>query len=617
MHFIITPSSPEVFAFENGDGAVKITAYGLVGNDYIYFKRVIHEAERPSFVGEGCHVYAPTDSEIALSSVYQIGDCEPNLHAKRNTIFIAERGTFIPVVVGTDSKGELSLQVEAIPIRNFLDTELGISPCGLPCAETSWEWTGNERFNHENIEREYLSNCGNKKWEIDRPIKWWETGVSRCNQYRTEKQEQSENGLFRWKQTEELCGFSPSLPFPIEDCDGSVKIAYIYSPNEARPPLANYAIEDCNGVVGYAYSEPSEGHTVEIKECGGKVIAYASNQSSTAPNVQINRKPEDPIKKYRVKEIVEATLLNHIPQIKADIEYIFTAVNNKSPILNDCQGNRVWGSVATCNDISNLKYELEQKIKEQQSAYIMDCAGNHLDPKTEFMASCADLKYTETGLSNRMNQYDQKLKEFEEDLADALEDALHARSKADNVEVRTAELEAYLQKLIESGFITAEGVVAYPFENNNSNANVPPVAPFTEVERWATDEEAQSGTNGGAVKPSQLFSAVESLKNLIDTFKQKIADLEAAESKKLELVNSKWEMHLIPTNNERTQYAFKVYGTPNTILNITPRTGGAVMLVATDQRGEATLEISNPQINTEYELITPSVRGVLARAFLK
>lgn len=280
---IIQPNQPDVLVFENGGGAVKITAFGLVGNDCLKFKRVVQDSERPNFEKQGCAVYTPTPAEIALAAPYQVGDCEPTIHAKRNTIFITEMGRFLPVLLGVQSQGSLMVQVESVPARDFSAAELGIEPCGCPCIDETWEWTGDERCNDDNVEREYISNCGKKKWETHRAVQWWETGVTRCREYRLEHQEQSECGKIRWVRTETVCGVSPSIPLPITDDCCNTFIGYVFHPDEPRDPAATAELIDCDTrIAAYAYPTAGAGHTLAIRDCEGVLRGYAANHSSNA-----------------------------------------------------------------------------------------------------------------------------------------------------------------------------------------------------------------------------------------------------------------------------------------------------------------------------------------------
>lgn len=277
---IIQPNQPDVLVFENGGGAVKITAFGLVGNDCLKFKRVVQDAQRKTFESGGCAVYAPTPSEIALSAPYQVGNCEPTIHAQRNTIFIAEAGRFLPVLQGDESVGSLLVQVESVPVREFSGAELGIDPCGCPCTDSTWTWTGNERYNGENVEREYVSECGTKEWRVERLIEWWETGVTRCRDFRVENQEQSEHGKIRWVRTETVCGVSPSVPLVLSDECCNDFVGYVFHPNEPRDPAATVELIDCDTrIVGYAYPAAGAGHTLAIKDCDGQIYGYAANNS--------------------------------------------------------------------------------------------------------------------------------------------------------------------------------------------------------------------------------------------------------------------------------------------------------------------------------------------------
>lgn len=245
---IIQPNQPDVLVFENGGGAVKITAFGLVGNDCLKFKRVVQDAQRKTFESGGCAVYAPTPSEIALSAPYQVGDCEPTIHAQRNTIFIAEAGRFLPVLHGDESVGSLLVQVESVPAREFSGAELGIEPCG--CL---------------------------------REPEWWETGVTRCRDFRVENQEQSEHGKIRWVRTETVCGVSPSIPLPITDDCCNTFIGYIFHPDEPRDPAATAELIDCDTrIAAYAYPTAGAGHTLAIRDCEGVLRGYAANHSSNA-----------------------------------------------------------------------------------------------------------------------------------------------------------------------------------------------------------------------------------------------------------------------------------------------------------------------------------------------
>lgn len=285
VKFVISPDRPEPLAFENSGGAVRVTVFGLAGNDYIYFKRIIEDSEQHKFELNGCKVYSPLPSEIALSVNYQVGDCEPVLYAGRNTIYIAERGRFLPVVVGGESLGSIALQVEAIDLRTFTLAELGVEPCGLPCDKenATWEWTGNERCNGNVIEREYQSSCGDTRWQKEAEVAWYETGVTRCLNNRIEVQEKSDCGKYRWTQTEEACGISPSVPMLIGDgCEQY--IGYLFHPSEPRDVGATVGIKDCDGnLVGYAFENAAAGHTLAIEDCDGNVVGYASNRSDTAP----------------------------------------------------------------------------------------------------------------------------------------------------------------------------------------------------------------------------------------------------------------------------------------------------------------------------------------------
>lgn len=288
---VIQPNQPHSLVFHNGKNAIKVTAYGLVGNDCLTFRLVQQTAERNRFEGRECVTYLPTPEQISQATNYRVGDCEPTLHAKRNIIYIVDRGSYLPVLHGSESAGSLIVEVEPVNMGEFSKAQLGIDPCGCLCVETNWTFTGNERIDlRDDVEivlRELVSNCGNKKWSEYRLVKWWETGITRCKNNKIQIQEQSERGVIRWQETEEVCGVSPSVPIIIDDC-GCAYIGYLFHANEPRDPLATVAISDCDQIVGYAYERAGQGRTLAIKDCNGKIYGYAANRSNTAPEFKPN-----------------------------------------------------------------------------------------------------------------------------------------------------------------------------------------------------------------------------------------------------------------------------------------------------------------------------------------
>lgn len=313
---IIQPNQPDFLAFENYRGAVKVTAYGLIGKDILKFKRIIQESGQPNFNKDGCHVHTPAPSEIALSADYQIGECEPTIHTQRNTIFIAETGRFLPVLVGNESLGSLVVQVESVSMREFSAAELGVLPCNKKaCVSDVWAWTGTERCNDDVVEREFINECGEKKWEAARNVAWWETGITRCRDFRVENQEQSECGKIRWARTDEFCGALPSVPLTISDDCCNHFTVYLFHPDEPRDPAATVAITDCDTqIVGYAYPNAGLGHTAAIKDCEGIIYGYAANRGNAPPNSQPNALCDD-VKEFMVTIPIDEYITTTIPEI--------------------------------------------------------------------------------------------------------------------------------------------------------------------------------------------------------------------------------------------------------------------------------------------------------------
>ena len=286
---IVVPNQPDSKVFY-ASGAVKVTAFGLIGDDCITFKLVRETSDSPRFTRSGCFTSVPTENEIQYATDYMIGTCKPSMHEGRNTIIIPRGGSYLPVINGSDSDGGLTIQVELVDGDTFTDAEIGIEPCGCPCKETTWTWTGGLRcsLDKTNVEREEESNCGNTRWVIDHAVVWTATGETRCKNHVIENKEVNDCGDTRWTATTEVCGYSPSVPFVIEvfdGCRGGNQVGYMYHPDEPRDPAATVAVEDCDGVVwGYIYPTVATGRTLPVGGCGETPIGYAVNQSTTAPS---------------------------------------------------------------------------------------------------------------------------------------------------------------------------------------------------------------------------------------------------------------------------------------------------------------------------------------------
>lgn len=319
---IVVPNQPDIKVFY-ASSATKVTAFGLIGDDCITFKLVRETADSPKFSRNGCFASVPTENEIKYATDYMVGTCKPTMFAGRNTIILPRGGSYLPIINGSDSDGGLTIQVELVDGDIFTNAEIGIEPCGCPCKDTTWTWTGGVRCTLDkiNVEREEESNCGNTRWVIDHEAIWTETGNTRCNgsnveamytsecggvEWRVvgsvawvatgetrcenhviENKEVNDCGNTRWITTTEVCGYSPSVPFVIEvfdGCCGGKQVGYMYHPDETRDPAATVAVEDCDGIVwGYIYPTAATGRTLPVGACDESPIGYAFNQSSTAP----------------------------------------------------------------------------------------------------------------------------------------------------------------------------------------------------------------------------------------------------------------------------------------------------------------------------------------------
>ncbi|MBF0785764.1 hypothetical protein E4T80_09865 [Muribacter muris] len=250
---IVNLQSADVSGFSVSK-AVRVTAFGLSGKDTVTFRRVQYCSKQPNYMRDGCCLFVPEPAHLSSAVDYQIGECNPSLTLKRNTIIMPYAGSYIPVVNGSES-ADLVVQVEPVDGTHFDDKEKGIEPCGV-CLDETWETTGAERCNQHFVEQEEISNCGN----------------------------------VRWTRTAKRCGYYASVPLPItlddEACCGSQFMGYLFHPSEPRDPDATVEIRDCEGVLhGYAYPQAGDGHTLPIQECGGDIVGYAVNNSATAPQL--------------------------------------------------------------------------------------------------------------------------------------------------------------------------------------------------------------------------------------------------------------------------------------------------------------------------------------------
>lgn len=247
---IINSKSPQSKGFSVSNNAVRVTAYGLVGNDVIMFKRVRYKSEHAMPHAECCTVFDPTPVVIGQGVDYQIGTCLPSLTSERNTIIIPYAGDYVPMLSVVESD-TLVVEVEPVSGTYFNDKEKGIDPCGKKPIDTSWDWTGGERCNNHFIEREEKSNLGN----------------------------------IRWVKTEKKCGYNASVPIVYySDCCGDSIVVYGFDPNETRDPDATVELTNCNGdIIAYIYPTAGDGHTEAITYCNGQVLGYAVNRSDTAP----------------------------------------------------------------------------------------------------------------------------------------------------------------------------------------------------------------------------------------------------------------------------------------------------------------------------------------------
>ena len=182
------------------NGAVKVMAYGLAGDDYITFKRIRHCSDNPNYKRENCTIFDPEPAHVETALEYQIGACAPSLTKERNTIYVQGKEYLLPVINGTTS-ADLVIEVEPVDNRTFSDKEKGVEPC-LPC-HPKWIKTGDERCGEEFIEEKEVNSCDSSvRWTpTEKPIKWVETGDIKCGEHII-VEEVNQCGVTRWTETD-------------------------------------------------------------------------------------------------------------------------------------------------------------------------------------------------------------------------------------------------------------------------------------------------------------------------------------------------------------------------------------------------------------------------------
>jgi len=114
------------------------------------------------------------------------------------------------------------------------------------------------------------------------------------------------------KKEPAFCG---SYPLPFDLCDGH--IGYAYRENDYRDPNATVRIDSCdNGFAVYIYPSPAPGHTIEVKDCDGRLLGYGLNNSDCAGkeittvdipspvNIRIDHAPVLRIERHTVSALI-------------------------------------------------------------------------------------------------------------------------------------------------------------------------------------------------------------------------------------------------------------------------------------------------------------------------
>jgi hypothetical protein len=171
---------------------VTLRATGLAGDEYVEVQ-IVELSRAPEFTGDSCCA-TPASDVVVLNSV-------PLLCAPDSPVRLTQEIPFAVI------NGPQLVTLQAVVVAGpgalvsveLLQTEDDCcAPTICQCLDNTWEPSGAIRCVGENVEREEVSNCGNKRWEFERAVAWTDTGGVRCEGANVEKEQVNDCGATKW-----------------------------------------------------------------------------------------------------------------------------------------------------------------------------------------------------------------------------------------------------------------------------------------------------------------------------------------------------------------------------------------------------------------------------------
>lgn len=197
---VLAGASPWTMAgFEVSDKPKLIFAYGLGADDVICVRRVV-SSDNPNsgFKSNGCSTTAPQAGFVLARQDVMSCGIRVCMCANQNSVVISEPGDYELVGTGSGIAGG-SIYIEATEWLSESSPPANCFDCfNVPCEDTTWTATGNERCVGSDVEREETSNCGTTRWVTDRQVVWTPTGQKHCEGETTKLEERNDCGATRW-----------------------------------------------------------------------------------------------------------------------------------------------------------------------------------------------------------------------------------------------------------------------------------------------------------------------------------------------------------------------------------------------------------------------------------
>lgn len=192
------------------DGKVAITALGLQAGDEIHFEILTLTEVQAGFYAGACCIGLVEQADIQMVEPMVCPACETEtlqrvrLTQRNNFIVLdAPQGNFVRAIYEGTAIG--SVEVYGITNATTGDLTPELRGCPPVCCEDedqTWQENGNQRCNldTDELERQFVSNCGNLEWRSVGAINWQDTGELQCDPDKTTtlKRQVNDCGDSRW-----------------------------------------------------------------------------------------------------------------------------------------------------------------------------------------------------------------------------------------------------------------------------------------------------------------------------------------------------------------------------------------------------------------------------------